>query len=125
MPPVNDAGIKKYCSCAASHSTLIHFIFQKVAERFLQGDIDVDAFLDQFQTTRKIMHLRRVKADKMSDLLTKKPLSQNPAAAPAPYPPFPSGGVPYYPPAPPVGGAPYPTGPFNMPLPGGYPVPRY
>lgn len=92
-------------------------MFQKVAERFLEGEIDVDAFLDQFQTTRKIMHLRRVKADKMSDLLTKKTSSQ------APYPTFPTGNVPYYPPAPPVGGAPYPMGNFNMPLP--YPTPRY
>lgn len=98
---------------------------EKVAERFLEGDIDVDSFLDQFQTKRKLMHLRRVKADKMSDLLTKKVPSQGPVGVAAPYPTFPSGGVPYYPPAPPVGGAPYPTGAFNMPVPGGYPIPRY
>ncbi|KAE8752820.1 hypothetical protein FOCC_FOCC000558 [Frankliniella occidentalis] len=99
---------------------------EKVAERFLEGEIDIDSFLDQFQNTRKIMHLRRVKADKMSDLLTKQTSPQGgPAAAPAPYPTFPTGGSSYYPPAPPVGGAPYPMGPFNMPLPGGYPMPRY
>ena len=99
---------------------------EKIAERFLEGENEIDNFLDQFQTTRKLMHLRRVKADKMSDLLTKKPsVSPLGPSAAAPYPSFPTGGVSYYPPAPPVGGAPYPMGPFNMPLPGGYPIPRY
>lgn len=96
-----------------------------MAERFLEGETDVDSFLDQFQTTRKLMHLRRVKADKMSDLLSKQTSATSAGPTSAPYPTFPTGGVPYYPPAPPVGGAPYPMGAFNMPLPGGYPMPRY
>lgn len=32
----------------------------------------MDEFSEQFQTVRKQMHLRRVKADKMSDILSKK-----------------------------------------------------
>ncbi|KAJ1520165.1 hypothetical protein ONE63_004380 [Megalurothrips usitatus] len=98
---------------------------EKIAEQFLEGEIDVDTFLDKFQTSRKLMHLRRVKSDKMSDLLNNKQAETQQGPTTAPYPTFPTGGVSYYPPAPPVGGAPYPMGPFNMPLPGGYPMPRY
>lgn len=31
--------------------------------------MEVEAFLDEFQSKRKLAHLRRIKADKMSELL--------------------------------------------------------
>jgi len=81
--------------------------------------MDVEAFLEQFHNSRKLMHMRRVKADKMSDLLN-KPHVERPSSPP----PFsPSYNTPYPPVHQPPKALPYPTGPFNMPTPIG--VPRY
>ncbi|XP_015111156.2 thioredoxin domain-containing protein 9 isoform X2 [Diachasma alloeum] len=49
---------------------------EKIAEKFLSGDTEVDEFLDQFLTRRKIMHLRKVKVDKMREL-KRKPTSRS------------------------------------------------
>ncbi|XP_011304646.1 vacuolar protein sorting-associated protein 37C-like, partial [Fopius arisanus] len=50
---------------------VVNDIKQKIAEKFLSGDAEVDEFLDQFLTRRKIMHLRKVKVDKMRELKRK------------------------------------------------------
>ncbi|XP_011702361.1 PREDICTED: vacuolar protein sorting-associated protein 37B [Wasmannia auropunctata] len=76
-----------------------------VAEKFLAGDIEVDEFLDQFLSRRKLMHLRKVKVDKLRELIRKGhsnstpgyPIASNfPGIAPS---------------------IPYPTGPIAMPMP--------
>ena len=51
---------------------LILCLFQKLAEKFLAGDIEVDEFLDQFLPRRNLMHLRKVKADKMQELIRRR-----------------------------------------------------
>ncbi|XP_012530289.1 vacuolar protein sorting-associated protein 37B [Monomorium pharaonis] len=76
-----------------------------IAEKFLAGDIEVDEFLDQFLSRRKLMHLRKVKVDKLRELIRKGhsnstpgyPIASNfPGLAPS---------------------IPYPTGPVAMPMP--------
>lgn len=42
---------------------------EKIAEKFLEGSIDVESFLEDFLPQRKLAHLRRVKVDKLSELL--------------------------------------------------------
>lgn len=91
---------------------------EKIAQDFLSGDLDIEDFLTRFAEFRKIMHLRKVKAEKMSELVNRRPLINS---------------VPNYVNAPPVAinsnyfpspltsnSVPYPTGPMNMPLPGSY-----
>jgi len=77
-----------------------------IAEKFLAGDIEVDEFLDQFLSRRKLMHLRKVKVDKLRELIRKGH----------------SNSIPGYPIASNFPGItpsiPYPTGPVAMPMPG-------
>lgn len=87
---------------------------EKIASKFLEGSFDVDEFLQQFAETRKIMHLRKVKADKMSELISRRPLINHvptyinappvsintnyfpnmPSTNPTPYPAYPNIGMP-------------------------------
>ncbi|KAG8230660.1 hypothetical protein J437_LFUL010679 [Ladona fulva] len=104
---------------------------ENLAEKFLGGDLEVDSFLEQFAILRKLMHLRRVKADKMAEILTKRrpdhlkgsdssfmPASLSPSAVGNTQPPIPTTGPMIYPPA----GAqtPYPVGPITMPMPSSF-----
>lgn len=86
---------------------------EAIAQDFLANKIDVDKFLEDFEPIRKKMHLRKFKAEKMSELL--RTGSQNPYGNgfSKPYIPYPSYGPPQGAPS-----VPYPTGPFNMPMPG-------
>lgn len=45
---------------------------EKLAEKFLDKSLDVDTFVDEFQQRRKMAHLRKVKADKMKELVAKQ-----------------------------------------------------
>ncbi|XP_029833836.3 vacuolar protein sorting-associated protein 37B isoform X1 [Ixodes scapularis] len=93
---------------------------EKIASSFLEGETTVESFLEQFADARKLAHLRRVKVDKMTELLTNR--SRNPSRLPGgappplpsrPAPPAPAP-MPSYPPA---GAAPYPVAHFAMPMP--------
>lgn len=44
---------------------------ETVAKKFMDGDTEVDEFLEQFLSRRKLMHLRKVKVDKMRELISK------------------------------------------------------
>ncbi|KAH0562756.1 vacuolar protein sorting-associated protein 37B [Cotesia glomerata] len=87
-----------------SSATEIEEESEKHAENFLAGNLDVDEFLEQFLVKRKLMHLRKVKVDKMKELRKKSK--------------FPKSGSNY-----PQGrnfsdiGVPYPTDPVSMPMP--------
>jgi ESCRT-I complex subunit VPS37 len=65
---------------------------EQLAEKFLERALDVDTFVEEFQQRRKMTHLRKVKADKMKELVAKQKHSaqqfgvSNPAR-PAPPPP--------------------------------------
>lgn len=41
----------------------------KIAEDFLDSSLTMDEFLDQFKSVRMEMHLRKLKVDKMQELL--------------------------------------------------------
>lgn len=94
-----------------------------IAKKFMDDGGDLDDFLEQFLARRKIMHLRLVKADKMSKIiqrgsdpfLNNMPNYMNP-------PPL-SVNSSYFPGIPsniPPASVPYPTGPLNMPMPPPY-----
>lgn len=107
---------------------------EKLAETFLDGDLTVEAFLDEFSEKRKLSHLRRIKSEKMAELLrqissnqTVNPPSRPPAPArrPAPPPPqhLPPPMQPHFQPfvnVPYSVQTPYPIGP-TMPM----PLPQY
>ncbi|KOX71636.1 Vacuolar protein sorting-associated protein 37B [Melipona quadrifasciata] len=87
---------------------------ETIAEKFLAGDMEVDEFLEQFLSRRKLMHLRKVKVDKLRELIRKShttagssgyPIASNfRSIAPA---------------------IPYPTGPVSMPMPVSSGLPHY
>ncbi|NXR09850.1 VP37C protein, partial [Semnornis frantzii] len=76
---------------------------ERMAEKFLEGEMPLESFLEQFSITRRLSHLRRVRVEKLQEILRKsegpqEPArdSQPPAAAALPGPsdppqPFPSG----------------------------------
>ncbi|XP_075218398.1 vacuolar protein sorting 37B [Lycorma delicatula] len=90
---------------------------EAIAEKFLEADLDVESFLEQFTTRRKIMHLRKVKTDKMSEMVNRRSstpqyshnINRNFNPVHAFY-------QPPQPPAPAHSQLPYPTGPLQMPV---------
>ncbi|XP_020648020.3 vacuolar protein sorting-associated protein 37C [Pogona vitticeps] len=50
-----------------------------MAEKFLEGDVPLETFLEQFSSMRKLSHLRRVKVEKLQEVLRKSQSSQEPA----------------------------------------------
>ncbi|KAL0818314.1 hypothetical protein ABMA28_008797 [Loxostege sticticalis] len=87
---------------------------ENIAQDFLSGKIDVDKFLEDFEPIRKKMHLRKFKAEKMSELMRTPNQSSYGNGYSKPYLPYPSYGPPSVP------SVPYPMGPLNMPMPGMY-----
>lgn len=80
-----------------------HLYFQAFSENFLSGEMPVEAFLDSYLDKRKLTHLRRVKAEKMADLLNQTGANRNSAPPtqrsmpPAPgNPPYPNSYAPPY-----------------------------
>lgn len=106
-----------------------------LADKFMDRTLDVETFLEEFQLRRKNAHLRRVKTDKMKELMAKQK-QQNPGLTspmrPAPPPPSymnqpplaaSASPVPPYPVAP-VGNLPYPLFPPSQ-QPSGLPYPVF
>lgn len=91
----------------------------QIVKQLMDKELAIDAFLDSFMTSRKTMHLRKLKADKMVELVRQSKLQNSMGGGHQPYTGFypaqPSS-VPY----PPAGGnVPYPMGPMmHMPMPG-------
>ncbi|XP_037016966.2 vacuolar protein sorting-associated protein 37B isoform X1 [Artibeus jamaicensis] len=80
---------------------------ENMAEKFLDGELPLDAFIDVYQSQRKLAHVRRVKIEKLQEMVLRRPrLPPAPAplllpraAEPAPASPLPC-------PAPEASGAP-------------------
>ncbi|KAH8256438.1 hypothetical protein KR032_007239 [Drosophila birchii] len=86
---------------------------EEMVKKFNDSDLGVEAFLEEFLAIRRTMHLRRLKAEKMQDLMRKQRQGPPSAASLPAYGNVPSGG--FYPSA--GGSAPYPMmGPL-MPMP--------
>lgn len=89
-----------------------------IVKQFTDNEINVEAFLEEFLPARKTMHLRKLKAEKMQELMRPQaqtgpnPAPRNIGGGPA-YGNIPSSG--FYP-AYGGGGVPYPMGPM-MPMP--------
>lgn len=86
----------------------------KIAEDFLEQSTTFEEFLDQFKSSRMEMHLRKLKVDKMQELLRSGGGSEAPTQ-------YPFGMNNFYGP-PSHGQAPYPnmSGYPNMPMPPNY-----
>lgn len=69
---------------------------ENLAEKFLDKTLDAETFIEEFMTIRKTAHLRRVKSDKMKELVVKHK-NQSTPSRPAPVPPQFSSPVPPYP----------------------------
>lgn len=94
-----------------------------IAKKFLDSDIELDEYLEQFLSRRRIMHMRLVKAEKLAKILSRDPTLNNvPTYINAPpvnintnyFPGIPNFNNPQPAPSNPV---PYPIGPLNMPMP--------
>lgn len=91
---------------------------EEIARKLQEKEIQIEDFIDQFSVARKEMHIRKLKAEKMVELMRQR--SQQPTI-----PPFsrPGSGYPgsnFYPPPP--GSVPYPGAFPAMPMP---PNPMY
>lgn len=68
---------------------------EAMAEKFLEGEVPLETFLENFSAMRMLSHLRRVRVEKLQDVVRKPRASQEPAGdAPPPRPPPPSRPVP-------------------------------
>ncbi|NXI36009.1 VP37C protein, partial [Galbula dea] len=111
---------------------------EELAERFLEGEVPLESFLEQFGVLRRLAHLRRVRVEKLQEILRRAESSQEPSRDLQPPPPgpteppklqpFPSGApafpLPYSPapsmPAGPIAQGPLPAAPFpSSPATGG------
>ncbi|XP_061335232.1 vacuolar protein sorting-associated protein 37C [Pezoporus flaviventris] len=63
---------------------------EQMAEKFLEGAVPLDTFLEQFSSMRKLSHLRRVRVDKLQEILRKSGTPQEPQEQPAPHGPVPT-----------------------------------
>lgn len=98
---------------------------EQLAEKFLEKTLDVDTFVEEFQQRRKRAHLRKVKADKMKELVARQKNSVQQSvltnhARPAPPPPsylnqFSTTSLPPYPAPNGAGNLPYPIFPPSNP----------
>jgi ESCRT-I complex subunit VPS37 len=96
-------------------------LFQAIAEKFLEGNLEIDSFLEQFTASRKLTHLRRVKADKMAEILTRQRNTPHQNSMSSPAQGYTHHATPSYIPLPPVtGSVPYPVSGMYMPMPGSY-----
>ncbi|XP_028851964.1 VPS37B subunit of ESCRT-I a [Denticeps clupeoides] len=99
---------------------------ENMADSFLDGDISLDSFIDDYQSKRTLAHLRRVKIDKLHEMVLRGPpaspalvqpprLNQLPAASsPSPVP-HPRRAPPPPPVRTPPANAPQPTVEFSYP----------
>ncbi|NWR67255.1 VP37C protein, partial [Bucorvus abyssinicus] len=60
---------------------------ETMAEKFLEGEVPLETFLEQFAGMRKLSHLRRVRVEKLQEILRKAEASQQPGRDPQPPPP--------------------------------------
>ncbi|XP_049278870.1 vacuolar protein sorting-associated protein 37B [Anopheles funestus] len=100
---------------------------ESIVKQLLDSELPVDAYLEQFMNSRKLMHSRKLKAEKMTELLrsnrhTTQRFNAGYGPASMPYPPSDTsvtGGF-YVPPGmttSSTSAVPYPVGPTSMPMP--------
>ncbi|KFO55870.1 Vacuolar protein sorting-associated protein 37C, partial [Corvus brachyrhynchos] len=88
---------------------------EKMAERFLEGEVPLETFLEQFSGMRKLSHLRRVRVEKLQEIVRKTEGSQERARDSQPPLPPPRPPPPPHVPTDPT--KPFPSGSPALPLP--------
>ncbi|XP_010150826.1 PREDICTED: vacuolar protein sorting-associated protein 37C, partial [Eurypyga helias] len=83
---------------------------EKMAEMFLQGEVPLETFLERFSVMRKLSHLRRVRAEKLQEIVRKSEAPQEPGRDSGQQ-------LPPRPPAPADAPQPFPAGAPSFPLP--------
>ncbi|KFU87700.1 Vacuolar protein sorting-associated protein 37C, partial [Chaetura pelagica] len=83
---------------------------EKMAEKFLEGEVSLETFLEQFSLMRKLSHLRRVRVEKLQEMVRRSEAPQPDPAGDSHPPPT---ALPGDPPKP----QPFPTGTPPFPLP--------
>lgn len=59
---------------------------EAIVRQFLDKEIGVDAFLETFMSSRRLMHLRKFKADKMRELIRNPRMDSSSSSSSVPYP---------------------------------------
>ncbi|XP_034152677.1 VPS37B subunit of ESCRT-I b isoform X1 [Esox lucius] len=54
-----------------THQYTLYLLLQNMADSFLDGELPLDCFIDDYQRRRCLAHLRRVKIDKLRELVLK------------------------------------------------------
>uniref|UniRef100_A0A8W7PPJ4 VPS37 C-terminal domain-containing protein n=1 Tax=Anopheles coluzzii TaxID=1518534 RepID=A0A8W7PPJ4_ANOCL len=99
---------------------------EKIVKQLLDSELTVDAYVEQFMSIRKLMHSRKLKAEKMTELLRSNrhntqrfDAGYGPSSMPYPASEPARPGSFYVPPgmAAPSTAVPYPMGPSSMPMP--------
>uniref|UniRef100_A0A8C5KPG3 Vacuolar protein sorting 37B n=1 Tax=Jaculus jaculus TaxID=51337 RepID=A0A8C5KPG3_JACJA len=80
----NNASLETLLALLQAEGAKIEEDTENMAEQFLDGELPLDAFIDVYQSKRKLAHMRRVKVEKLQELVLK---GQRLPQAPAPLPP--------------------------------------
>lgn len=62
--------------CILKHWIKYFIAFQKIADKFLDGEINVEDFIQSFQSQKTIHSLRKIKSEKLTELLRSRMSSQ-------------------------------------------------
>lgn len=80
----NSASLETLLALLQAEGAKIEEDTENMAEKFLDGELPLDAFIDVYQSKRKLAHMRRVKVEKLQELVLK---GQRLPQAGAPVPP--------------------------------------
>ncbi|XP_013927774.1 PREDICTED: vacuolar protein sorting-associated protein 37B [Thamnophis sirtalis] len=69
----NNASLETLLALLQTEGAKIEEDTENMAEKFLDGDVPLDAFIDEYQSQRKLAHLRRVKIEKLQEVVLKGP----------------------------------------------------
>lgn len=68
--------LKLKCTCLQKLICFLIFFFQKIADKFLDGEINAEDFIQTFQSQKTVHSLRKIKTEKLSELLRSRTSSQ-------------------------------------------------
>ncbi|EHB01469.1 Vacuolar protein sorting-associated protein 37B [Heterocephalus glaber] len=93
----NSASLETLLALLQAEGAKIEEDTENMAEKFLDGELPLDAFIDVYQSKRKLAHMRRVKVEKLQEMVFKgQRLPQAPGPLPPRVPePVPAASLPY------------------------------
>ncbi|XP_004709784.1 vacuolar protein sorting-associated protein 37B [Echinops telfairi] len=89
----NSASLETLLALLQAEGAKIEEDTENMAEKFLDGEVPLDSFIDVYQSRRKLAHMRRVKIEKFQELVLKGQRLP-PASAPLPPPRLPAPATP-------------------------------